>query len=96
MVDLSDRFKQNPNMVSREIQGEVILVPIRNEVGDFESIYTLNETAAFAWSLVDGQRTLEEIHEQIVNEFNVEVEPAGGDLLELVEGLQEIGAVQKV
>ena len=96
MVMLSDRYQKDPSLVSREIAGEVLLVPIRQNTGDLESIYTLNETAAFAWSLVDGQRTLEEIHEQIINEFKVEFEPAGEDLLELVEGLQEIGAVQKV
>ncbi len=96
MMVLNDRYQKDPSLVSREIAGEVILVPIRQNIGDLESIYTLNETAAFAWSLIDGQRTLEEIREQIVNEFNVQVEPAGEDLLELVVGLQEIGAVYKV
>lgn len=96
MVVLSDRYQKDPSLVSREIAGEVILVPIRQNTGDQASIYTLNETAAFAWTLVDGKRTLEEIREQIVNEFNVQVEPAGEDLLELVGGLQEIGAVNKI
>lgn len=96
MVDLSDRFKQNPNMVSREIQGEVILVPIRQDVGDFESIYTLNETAARTWALLDGTRTLNDISKQIIAEFEVADREAQNDLLELLAQLQEIGAVDSV
>ena len=58
MPNLTDTYQQDPSIVSREIAGEVILVPIRNNVGDLESIYTLNETAARIWALLDGDHTL--------------------------------------
>ena len=90
---ITAKYKQNPNMVSREILGETILVPIRQEVGDMESIYTLNETAALAWSQFDGEHTVESIRDQIVSEFNVNEEEALEDLLELIQQLQEIGAL---
>ena len=83
-------------MVSREIAGEVILVPIRQNVGDLESIYTLNETAARAWSLIDGQHTVMDIQEAIVAEFEVEDNEAQQDLIELIENLESISAVEKV
>ena len=83
-------------MVSRQIAGEVILVPIRKNVGDLESIYTLNDTAACAWALFDGQHTLAEIRDRVVAEFDVTSEEAAQDLDELVVHLTEIGAVVKV
>ena len=46
MIHLDYCYQKDPDMVSREIAGEVILVPIRRNVGDLESVYTLNETAA--------------------------------------------------
>ena len=49
MHDLMKSFVKDPNIVSRKIAGEVILVPIRKNVGDLESIYTLNEVAARIW-----------------------------------------------
>jgi len=58
MSQLDERYQKDPAMVSRQIAGEVILVPIRKNVGDLESIYTLNDTAACAWALFDGQHTL--------------------------------------
>ena len=55
-ISLDAVFCHDPNIVDRNIAGEVILVPIRNNVGDLESIYTLNETAARIWELLDGVR----------------------------------------
>ena len=96
MIQFDDRYQKDPSMVSREIAGEVILVPIRQNVGDLESIYTLNETAARAWSLIDGQQTLKDIQETIVAEFEVEDNEAQQDLIELIENLESISAVVKV
>jgi hypothetical protein len=94
MVELSACYCHDPSIVSREVAGEVILVPIRNNVGDLESIYTLNETAARIWTLLDGERTLAEVRDAMVAEFEVEPAEAVADLLALVERLVGIGALR--
>jgi hypothetical protein len=93
---LDDRYRKSESVVSREIAGEVILVPIRRNVGDLESIYTFNETASRIWALIDGQHTAREIRDQIVAEFEVEADEAGQDLSELLSQLASIQAVEKV
>jgi hypothetical protein len=90
------RFEKDPNMVAREIVGEMILVPIRQNAADLESIYTLNETAASAWKLFDGQRSLSEISVLLTEEFDVSLELVQADLKELVEQLLAIQAVRQV
>ena len=37
------------------IAGETIVVPIRGQVGDLESIYNLNEVGSVIWEMTDGQ-----------------------------------------
>ena len=96
MIQLNQRYQKDPSIVSREIAGEVILVPIRQNVGDLDSIYTLNETAARAWALLDGQRTLAEIQAIIVAEFAVSEDQAQQDLIEFIQELQSISAIVKV
>jgi len=96
MEIFDQRFQKDPSIVSQEIAGEVILVPVRRSVGELDSIYTLNETAAYAWSLIDGQRTLEEIHGQIISEYEVDEDVTRQDLIELVEMLRRIGAIISV
>ena len=93
MISLDQIYEKDPSMVSREIAGEAILVPIRQNVGDLESIYTLNETAARAWELIDGQNTLSDIRDVILVEFEVEEEQAQEDLIELISDLESIAAV---
>jgi hypothetical protein len=80
-------------IVARQIAGEMILVPIRQNVGDLESIYLLNETALVAWQLFDGNHTLAEIRQTMTKEFDVGDQQAGQDLLELVENLIKVGAI---
>jgi hypothetical protein len=90
------RYQHSPSIVSQEIAGEVILVPVRPSLGELESIYTLNETGALAWSLMDGAHTLAEIHQQILTEYAVDAEQARQDLLELIGQLQQIEAIVQV
>ena len=96
MISLHKKYTKDPSIVSREFVGEVILVPIRQNVGDLESIYTLNETAAIAWALIDGKHTVEQISDQIVSEYDVAEEQAEVDMLELIAQLNKIGAIQSV
>lgn len=88
--------RQSPNIVSRNIAGEVILVPIAKSADELESIYTLNETASTVWDALDGQRTLADLAELVVAEYDVAADVALQDLVELMEQLQQIRAVEVV
>ena len=93
---LERRLAKDPSIVDRKIADEFILVPIRQKTGDLESIYTLNEVAARIWELVDGQKRVEEIRDAIVEEFEVGPEEAEADLVELLQQLEQVGAVRAV
>lgn len=86
-------YKKSDSIVSRKIADEFILVPIRQNVGDLESIYTLNETAARIWELIDGKMKVEEIKEKIIEEFEVAPEEAEKDIIEQFGQLEEIKAI---
>ena len=83
-------------MVFRRIADECILVPIRKNVGNVESIYMLNEVGAQIWELIDGKRQVEEIRDLIVEEFDVSQGEAEEDLLTLLQQFNEIGAINEV
>jgi hypothetical protein len=96
MVELNSKYQKDPSLVHRNILGESILVPIRQNVGDLDSIYSLNETASFAWEMINGKRSLLEISEMITREFEVDKEQAQKDFLELIVILEKLGAIYKV
>lgn len=90
---LQSCWARNPEFVSRRIGGEVLLVPIRRNMGDLESIFTLNAVGARVWELFDGSLTLAEVRDRIVAEFEVTPTVAESDLLAFLEQLRELDAV---
>jgi len=95
-MDFLDKvYKKSDSIVSRKIAEEFILVPIRQNVGDLESVYTLNEVAARIWELIDGKIKVREIIDKIVEEFKVTPEEAEKDLLEHLQQLKGIKAIIK-
>ncbi|MBU4267946.1 MAG: PqqD family protein [Acidobacteria bacterium] len=74
--------------MAREIEGELILIPIAAGVGDIEeSLFTLNETGRAIWGLLDGRRSLGEITSQMTAEYNDSDGQIKEDVLGLVSEL---------
>ena len=93
-MDFTEKiYKKDDSIVYRKIADEFIMVPIRQNVGDLESIYTLNETAARIWELIDGKVKVRKIKERIVEEFEVTPEEAEKDIIEHLQQLEEIKAI---
>ena len=93
-MDYSERcYTRSPDIVSRKIADKVILVPIRHNVGDLESIYTLNEVAARIWELIDGKIRTSQIKEKIVEEFEVSPQEAEKDISDLLKKLEKLKVI---
>jgi hypothetical protein len=59
------------DVVAREIEGEVIIVPLAAGIGDADDeLYTLNETGRAIWQKLDGQRTLREVTAALTRQFD--------------------------
>ena len=86
-------YSKSESVVFRKIGDECILVPIRQGVGDLNSIYTLNETAARIWELIDGSRSVKGIREALLEEFEISPEEAEKDLIEHLQQLESINLV---
>ena len=96
MMRRAGPYRKNPDIVSRKIVDEVILVPVRRTVGDVESLYTLNEIAGRIWELIDGERDLGGIRDVIVAEFDADTVTIETDLVAFLDQLTEIGAITEV
>jgi hypothetical protein len=88
----SNVYTKDPNMVTRKVAGEMILVPVRN-VSEILNIITLNKVGARVWELIDGTLTIEQIRDAITTEYTVKPAQAEADILEFTTGLKQIGAL---
>jgi hypothetical protein len=87
-------YTKDNDLVTRSIAGETIIVPIKNNVGDLDSIYTLNEVGTIIWQRIDGKKSISQIAEEIWTTYDVTPEEAKKDTLEFLNSLKEAGLLR--
>ena len=93
MAELEKIYRRNDNFVFRRIEGETLLVPIRDNVGDLDCIYSLNPVGALVWEHLGGSQDLAAIKSRITAEYDVAEDEAETDLLSFIEEMKTIAAV---
>ena len=88
-------YAKNSEFVQREVAGEFILVPIRRQLSDVNSLYVLNETGAAIWRCIDGTRSIRAILTELSNEYDVTSEQLEKDFATLIDDLLNIRAIQE-
>jgi len=87
-VSLESIYIPSEDIVAREIEGELLIVPLVSGIGDMEDeLFTLNEIGKIIWERLDGQKSLKDI----VAEISVEFEAPSAEIEEDVTGfVQEL------
>src|SRR5580692_3782198 len=92
----SARFIRNRDVVSRQIEGELVIVPIRRGVGDLNSLYTLNPVGSVLWDFMTEGHTLPEMVQRVCDEFEVTTNQAKADIQEFLGSLLEENLIQSL
>lgn len=80
------------DVVAREIEGEILIVPLTAGIGDAEDeLYTLNATGQAIWQKLDGQRTLKEVAACLASEFSDPLIELENDVLGFASELTQRG-----
>ena len=87
-MDLSVVLARNPAAAYRIYEGKATVVLLERA-----EVKVVNEVGSLVWDRIDGRRSLGEIVQSIVDEFDVEPEQARRDVVEFVQSLREQGMV---
>ncbi len=69
-IALEDVYKPSGDVVAREIEGEIIIVPLVAGIGDMEDeLFTLNDAGKAIWDQLDGRRSLADVVVAIETEY---------------------------
>jgi hypothetical protein len=80
--------------VARQIEGELVIVPIRSGVGDLNSLYTLNQVGSVLWDFMNEGHTIEEMVSRVCDEFEVSGSQAQNDIQNFLGAMLEEKLVQ--
>jgi hypothetical protein len=88
--------KKSPAVVSRKIEDEVVLVPVRKKPEEVDSLFVMNDVGSRIWELIDGRRACAEIVNCILEEYDVSRSVAEEALATFLMQLQGIGVLDEV
>lgn len=89
-------FNKSSDIVAREIADEFLLVPISRKTSDVESIYALNKVATFIWNNINGKNNTGDILKEILKNFEISEKEAEEDIKELLNNLEQLGAICRI
>lgn len=85
-------YKISDDVVAREIEEEVVIVPIVSGIGSMDDdLYTLNSTGRIVWKQIDGEKNVHDIARVIGEEYDAPVEEICSDILDLFSDLLDKG-----
>ena len=80
------------DIVGREIEGEIVIVPLVAGIGDADDeLYTLNDTGRAIWQRLDGKRTLREVAASLLEEFEASEAELVADALSFADEMARRG-----
>jgi hypothetical protein len=87
MTDLKRVLSHSPHIVTKKTGKEYVLVPLADNIADMNRLFTLNETGAFIWELIDGKKNVGEIINALTDEYDIDNETASKDVLLFIENM---------
>lgn len=88
--DAPESVRVSADAVAKRVGDQVVLVQLQTN-----RIYTLNQTGARLWELLDGGADLEQARNQMLLEFEVTEAELRSNLDQIVDELAEMGLVER-
>lgn len=83
------------NIVAREIEGEIVIVPLVSGIGDADDeLYALNETGIAVWKHLDGAKSLGQIVAILARGFDAEESTISGDVIGFASAMLDRGILR--
>ena len=83
------QYKRSENVVSRELGGQTVLIPIQQQTVDVQSIYALNATAETVWGLLVNPSTLDALVAELAKEYIASTDLIRNDVVKLLDELMK-------
>jgi methyltransferase-like protein len=94
MTGLKSILSHSASIVTRKTGNEYVLVPITNNIADMNSVYTLNETGAYIWDQIDGEKSVEEIITALTEEYDIDYQNAEADVFSFINTMSKYLIIQ--
>ena len=96
-IDIKKCYCISDNVIAKEIEGELVIVPMIAGVGNLDAeMYSLNSTGLAVWEQLDGKKDFEHVITVLSDSFATTYDHIKEDVVEIVEQLLKKGLVVEV
>lgn len=92
-MSLNNRLKQissiKNNYVIQEVEDELLLVPVKENIVDFNFFITLNEVGAVIWDNIDDETDIDSLTETVLESFESDREKVKSDIIDFIHELDK-------
>lgn len=82
-------MKIKPSFMIKKILEDYIVVPVGEELVNFDAMITLNATGAFLWEQLQQEKTKEELVKALCAEYDVDSDTATADVTDFLSLLAQ-------
>lgn len=90
------KYITNSDYVLREIVGEYMLIPTGKLSLTTNRVITISESAAYLWGKMDGGKTVSQLCDLLLEEYDVDRETALLDVTEMMDCMCQAGMVKSM
>lgn len=88
-------MKIQKEFVLREIAGDYVIIPTGKTTLTFNGLITVNEVGAALWKMLQSEKSLDDLVQDILDEYDVEESVAREDIQEFLETLRKNGILEE-
>lgn len=85
MINEDAIYELSHQIVVREIENEIVIVPLSQGIGDLDDqLYSLNESGKAILEKIDGQKPVKQIASELAEEFEEDLQTIREDVFALI------------
>ena len=88
-IDRGIKLKLKKDFIFRKIAGDNVVVPIGQQISEFNGLIKLNNSGAFLWNILKEGSSKEELVDKLQEEYEVDQDFAENDVEKFIQILKE-------
>lgn len=85
------KYRRSADLMEADIGDEIVALDAEKGI-----CFGFNDVAANVWRTLDQQRSFDELRDQLLHQYDVDVEQCSDELRELLDGMIEKGLIEQV
>ena len=89
-MELEEIARNRTNFATKQVGNDLVLVPMKDNVAEMNTMFTLNEVAGFIWANLTEDSSKETLLAAILSEFDIDEATAVADLNEFLAQIENM------